>query len=91
MKRNCYCELWKTNPETLKDQGLSEGYCGTCERCGKPGHTSHHPGPVPYTGSWCDRCYQIVAWTWPLLNPVVWIVLIGLVWIIVSAILRASK
>jgi hypothetical protein len=27
---------------------------------------------MPYTGAWCDRCVKIVAWTWPLKNPVIW-------------------
>lgn len=50
--RGCYC-------------GDGETSCGTCERCGAAGHTRHFPGPVPYTGAWCDRCYRIVGWTHP--------------------------
>ncbi|HZG42170.1 MAG TPA: hypothetical protein VEY93_04345 [Longimicrobium sp.] len=50
--RGCYCHAGDTT-------------CGTCERCGGAGHTRHFPGPVPYTGAWCDRCYRIVAWTHP--------------------------
>ena len=42
-KPNCYCK------ERNK-------FCGTCEECGKPGHTQHCPLPIPYTGSWCDDC-----------------------------------
>jgi hypothetical protein len=59
--------------ESRKEQNIPEGYCGLCERCGKPGHTQHFPGPIPYTGSWCDRCVKIVALTWPLKNPLVWV------------------
>ncbi len=43
-----------------------------CERCGKPGHTRPFPGPVPYTGAWCDWCCRIVAWTWPLRTLAGW-------------------
>jgi hypothetical protein len=64
----CYCDSlsaeWKAMPD------YQEGYCGVCERCGKPGHTQHFPGPVPYTGAWCDRCVKIVAYTWFLKHPV---------------------
>jgi len=50
--RGCYC-------------GDGDASCGTCERCGGAGHTRHFPGPVPYTGAWCDRCYRIAEWTHP--------------------------
>jgi len=46
--RSCYCKPGDTT-------------CGTCERCGEPGHTRYFPGPVPVTGAWCDHCYGIVA------------------------------
>lgn len=46
--RACYC-----GPEAVT--------CGTCERCGAPGHTRHFPGPSPSTGAWCDRCYRLVG------------------------------
>lgn len=81
MKRNCYCDLRKTRPETFGQQGIPEGYCGICERCGRPGHTSHHPGPVPYTGAWCDRCFRILTWTWLFRAPLFWPVLGLLGWI----------
>jgi hypothetical protein len=64
-ERNCYCGLWDTNPAMYEERGYPLGFCGKCERCGAPGHTRHFPGPVPYTGAWCDRCYRIVAWTSP--------------------------
>lgn len=84
-ERNCYCGLWGKEPANYESQGLSPGYCGFCERCGAQGHTRHFPGPVPYTGSWCDRCYTIVKWTWPLRMPVGWIYLamaLGVLWAI---------
>lgn len=67
--RNCYCNLWKKDPKALEDQGIPLGYCGICERCGKPGHVQHFPGPVPYTGTWCDHCVKIVPWT----NITIWL------------------
>ena len=69
LERKCYCGLWETDPDHFRKEGIPEGYCGICERCGKPGHTQHFPGPVPYTGAWCDRCVRIVPWT----NAGVWI------------------
>jgi len=69
-KRMCYCDaLRKKDPDYLKKQGIPDGFCGTCEKCGKPGHIRHHPGSVPYTGAWCDRCYRILTWTHPLAFP----------------------
>jgi hypothetical protein len=77
--RHCYCHA--TNAEDRRARGIPDGFCGICERCGQPGHTQHFPGPVPYTGAWCDRCVRIVAWTWPLKNPVLWfvVIVVGLV------------
>jgi len=56
--RDCYCG--SLSDEFLRKEGVPEGFCGICERCGRPGHTQHFPGPVPYTGAWCDRCVKIV-------------------------------
>lgn len=87
-QRNCYCGLWDKDPSHYKKEGLPLGFCGFCERCGKPGHTRHFPGPLPYTGSWCDRCHTIVAWTWPLQTPAGWIMILGggvLLWILARA------
>lgn len=81
--RQCYCD--SLSAEWKAQQGYAEGFCGVCERCGKPGHTQHFPGPVPYTGAWCDRCVKIVAWTWPLTNPVVlFVAAVVVIWILVS-------
>ena len=56
--RNCYCGVWDKKPELYREYGYPEGFCGFCEVCKKPGHARHYPGPVPYTGAWCDECYQ---------------------------------
>lgn len=67
--RDCYCDLLRATPEWLSERGIPEGYCGLCEVCGAPGHTRHYPGAVPYTGTWCDRCFgaspssRLAIWT----------------------------
>ena len=71
--RNCYCDsLWKNSPEFLKNEGIPFGFCGTCEFCGDFGHTQHYPGPVPYTGGWCDVCYKVEAHLSPNRQIGVW-------------------
>ncbi len=65
MSQNCYCDLWNTNPDFLKNQGIPVNFCGLCDLCGAPGHTRHYPGPVPSTGSWCDECYRTQAYKGP--------------------------
>lgn len=55
--KNCHCDLWEKDPQTLKDQGIPKGYCGICEFCQKPGHTMTHPGR-PCSVSWCDQCQR---------------------------------
>lgn len=47
-KRNCYCRE-------------GQKHCGKCDICGKPGHVSHHPGGVPFTGAWCTFHYEELA------------------------------
>jgi hypothetical protein len=74
-QRSCYCGIWARNPKMYEERGLPRGFCGQCERCGKHGHARHFPGPVPYTGAWCDRCYRITGFTWPLRTPVGWVVI----------------
>lgn len=60
-RRNCYCGLWEKDPEFMRDEkGYNPGFCGKCEICGKDGHLSHFPGPMPYTGSWCDYHYYVM-------------------------------
>ena len=80
--RGCYCGLWEKNPSYFQKKGIPEGFCGLCMKCGRPGHTRHHPGAVPFTGSWCDYHYKITAWTHPATIPGYLIILltaIGLV------------
>ena len=74
-ERNCDCSVWDKDPAAYEAQGYPLGYCGFCDRCGVPGHTRHFPGPVPYTGSWCYRCYRIVKWTWPFRTLAGWLML----------------
>lgn len=53
LDRPCYCRagsFWPEHPP---------GFCGRCQECGAHGHASHYPGPVPYTGSWCDDHFLI--------------------------------
>lgn len=79
-KRGCYCELWETNPSALEKDGIPEGFCSFCEKCGKPGHLRHFPGSAPYTGGWCDHHYRLTAWTHPMGTPgsYVWLAAIAL-------------
>ena len=56
--RGCQCGLWKKDPAFLEDLKVPRGYCGFCETCGKPGHTRHFPGSMPYTGCWCDHHHR---------------------------------
>ena len=58
--RNCYCVQWERNPAPLEREGIPRGFCGLCERCGRPGHTRHHPG-APSTGTWCNHHYRILV------------------------------
>jgi hypothetical protein len=77
-KRGCYCGLWDTKPEVLEQQGVPYGYCGFCEKCGRPGHTRHFPGAVPYTGCWCEYHYRMLLWFDPrsALGCFVWLVVL---------------
>lgn len=54
---HCYCGVFDRDPKLRKKEGLPPGYCGLCDVCGRPGHTLHFPGSVPYTGSWCKFHY----------------------------------
>lgn len=72
-QRNCYCSVWATQPSIYSERGLPPGFCGHCGRCGAMGHSRHCPGPFPYTGAWCDRCYRIESVTWLFRTPIGWI------------------
>ena len=84
--RNCYCH--SVDAAFRQKQGIPENFCGICDRCGEPGHTRHHPGPVPVTGAWCDRCYRIVGWTSLWRNPWMRIAIVFMVAMLVSLIGR---
>jgi hypothetical protein len=69
--RGCYCGA--LDKEFLDKNNIPEGYCGICERCGKPGHTRHYPGSVPYTGSWCDKCFKTEGYLYWAKLVLIWI------------------
>lgn len=73
----CYCEERKNNKgvaELMKD--LPEGFCGTCDICGKPGHTKGHPS-LPTTGAWCDEHWsQLVSGQSITLDKIILILII---------------
>ena len=79
LARGCYCK--EPHPEEREAQGIPPGYCGLCETCGRPGHLRHFPGPVPYTGAWCDWHYQRTALLSPhgSIGQFVWLGLVVLV------------
>jgi hypothetical protein len=92
--RNCYCGLWDKDPAFYEKQGFPQGFCGICERCGVPGHLRHFPGPVPYTGAWCDRCYRVLKWTWPFRSVMGWLYLLAVfsvIWAIARPVIDAIK
>ena len=64
--RGCYCKA-------------GDASCGTCERCGQPGHTRHAPAPFPTTGAWCDVCYRTVARRYRLLRAIPVLAVVGAV------------
>lgn len=67
--RGCQCGLWKKDPAFLEDLKVPRGHCGFCQTCGKPGHTRHFPGSMPYTGCWCDFHHRMVSILHPLGHP----------------------
>lgn len=89
--RHCYCRLWETKPEFLEQKGVPRGYCGMCMVCGQPGHIRHHPGAVPYTGSWCDWHYRRLALTHPAtpIGCILWIALAAGGYLIIRWFIRA--
>lgn len=71
-RRSCYCRLWQTNPSFLRSQGVPQGYCGMCDRCGLPGHLRPAPPPVPSTAAWCDECFEIELHRGPNIESGAW-------------------
>ena len=57
MPHNCKHHQKKTETKSCYCRP-GDKFCGKCEVCKQPGHTRHYPGPVPYTGAWCDQHYQ---------------------------------
>ncbi|STZ63095.1 Uncharacterised protein [Moraxella lacunata] len=55
-EKNCYCNLWQTDPDHLKKRNIPYGFCGIC-KCGEYGHLRHAPNG-PYTAEFCDKCYR---------------------------------
>lgn len=52
---HCYCNERLGNPELRALlSALPDGFCGTCDTCGQPGHSRAHPYR-PVSGSWCDE------------------------------------
>lgn len=56
--RYCYCKEGETT-------------CGNCDICKEPGHVCHYPGPLPYTGCWCNVHYIIEVREQPRLKEVI--------------------
>jgi len=82
----CYCTLWDKDPAFFEKQDIPPGYCGLCDRCGKPGHIRHFPGALPFTGTWCERHYRQAMILHPLRR--IGVILYGLL-IIAAVILFA--
>ena len=57
----CYCSRLEDDATSFEENGIPKGYCGICDICGKQGHIRHFPGPLPYTGSWCDEHYDMMS------------------------------
>ena len=64
--------MWSEHPDSMRAKGIPPGFCATCEFCGDFGHASHYPGPLPYTGSWCDVCYKVESHLSPSRDSGTW-------------------
>lgn len=89
--RNCYCSPDGSVPGASGNAGLPPGYCGTCDVCGKPGHTRHFPGASPVTGAWCDTHYRRTAWLHPLGHYGRWLYVFLLLFGVVLTVLKAAR
>lgn len=47
-------------------------YCGLWDT-NPQFYASQAPPPGAYTGSWCDRCYRVLALTWPFRSLAGWV------------------
>jgi hypothetical protein len=86
-ERGCYCIAWETEPKLFETLGYPRGFCGFCQRCGKPGHTRKVPGPFSFTGAWCDFHFRLVLWFDPRASIGFWVwigVAVGLGLLLVS-------
>lgn len=59
-KNKCYCSLRQKDPNYYSNKGIPDGFCALCDICKKPGHTTHVPAGLPYTGGWCDEHYALI-------------------------------
>lgn len=86
--RDCYCG--DLDEASLRRRGIPPGFCGTCQTCGAPGHTRHHPGAVPSTGAWCDRCYRRLALLHPMtrIGCLVWLLFVAIAATVVVTLTR---
>jgi len=68
--RYCYCpsEEQTAYKENLAKRNIPPGFCGRCDVCNEPGHLCHYPGPLPFTGCWCDKHYIIEVREKPMLK-----------------------
>lgn len=68
--RMCYCPKQGQDRSAFEARGIPEGFCGKCDICGEPGHVCHYPGPLPFTGCWCDKHYIIEVREQPRMKAV---------------------
>jgi len=73
-RRYCYCPKGDEASKRLRalheSQGVPKGFCGKCQVCDEPGHVCHYPGPLPFTGRWCDKHYLIEVREKPMLTAI---------------------
>lgn len=63
LRRNCYCDTWKTFGGRPITGEYPDGFCGVCQLCGEAGHRSAPPAVGMAAGVWCDRCFLIESHT----------------------------
>ena len=85
IKKHCYCDV--VDARFRKKNDIPNGYCGICEVCGKPGHTQHFPGAVPYTGAWCDNCLKRVARHHQIKTTIVVLICLSIILLMIGGII----